>query len=105
MEESLSAIPNDTSELVRLFSTLSLSCWTSSREAVNTKCKVIGLIRFEIKPEPIAAKAEDTLTTRPSELLKSRYISLMYATIKWEQLLSSTKKIENDNKPTARRAL
>ena len=40
----------------------------SSREAVNSNFKVIGLTRLGIKPESTAHEA-DALTTRPSELL------------------------------------
>ena len=39
-------------------------------EAVNTNFKVIGLTQLKTKPESTAAEA-DTLTTRPSKLLKS----------------------------------
>ena len=39
----------------------------SSREAVNSNFKVIGLTRLRIKPESTAQEA-DALTTRPSEL-------------------------------------
>ena len=39
----------------------------SSREAVNTNFKVIGLTRLGIKPKSTASEA-DAFTTRPSEL-------------------------------------
>ena len=55
----LSAFPNGTtSKHAGLFSTLSLQCWTSSREAVNTNFKVIGLTRLGIKPESTAQEAD-----------------------------------------------
>ena len=55
----LSAFPNGTtSKLARLFSTLSLQCWASSREAVNTNVKVIGLTRLGIKPQSTAQETD-----------------------------------------------
>ena len=47
---ALCTFPNGTSKLAGFFSTLSLQCWTSSREAVNTNFEVIGLPRLGIKP-------------------------------------------------------
>ena len=41
----------------------------SSREAVNSNFKAIGLTRLGIKPESTAQEA-DALTTRPSELFR-----------------------------------
>ena len=65
---SLSAFSNGaTSKLAGLFSTLSLSCWTSSREAVGSNFKVIYLTQLGIKPESTGTEA-DALTTWPSEL-------------------------------------
>ena len=45
------SVPFPTAQQVNLpvFSTLSLICWTSSREAVNTNFKVIGLTRLGIE--------------------------------------------------------
>ena len=52
-------LPNcATSKLAGLFSTLSLQCWTSSREAVNTNVKIIGLTRLGIKPESTAQETD-----------------------------------------------
>ena len=60
-----------TSKLAGLFFPLSLLWWASSRIAVNTNFKVIGLTRLGIKPKSTAPKA-DALTTRPFELLKGK---------------------------------
>ena len=65
----LRVLPNGTtSKLAGLFPTLSLWCWASSREAVNSNFKVIGLTRLGIKPNFTPPKA-NALTTRPSELI------------------------------------
>ena len=64
----LRVLPNGTtSKLAGLFPTLSLWCWASSREAVNSNFKAIGLTRFGIKPNFAAPKAI-ALITRPFEL-------------------------------------
>ena len=63
----LSAFPNGTvNKSAGLFSTVH-SMLTSSREAVNTNFKVIGLKRLGIVTDFTASKA-DALTTRPYEL-------------------------------------
>ena len=54
-------------KLANFFSTP--SSWVSSRETVNTKFKIIGLTRLEIKPKSTAPEA-DAVTTRPPELFK-----------------------------------
>ena len=48
--------------------TCPLNAERQSKEAVNTKFKIIGLARLEIKAEFTAAAEVDTVPTRLSEL-------------------------------------
>ena len=68
-----------TSKLAGLFSTLSLYCWASSREAKDTNFRVICLTRIGIKPKSTASEP-DALTTWLSELLKIQHSFQLLAT-------------------------